>query len=44
MQATINQFILVARNYPVAIVAMICLYQSVVNWLNRVAFCDPLTP
>ena len=37
MKATIDQFILVARNYPVAIVAIICLCRSVVNWLNKVA-------
>jgi hypothetical protein len=39
MQATINQFILVARNYPVAIVGIICLCQSVVNWSIGVANC-----
>jgi hypothetical protein len=37
MKATIDQFILVARNYPVATVAMICLCRSVVNWLSKVA-------
>ena len=39
IKATINQFILVARNYPVAIVGMICLCQSVVNGLHEVANC-----
>lgn len=39
IKATINQFILVARNYPVAIVGMICLSQSVVNRLSRLANC-----
>jgi hypothetical protein len=37
IKATIDQFILVARNYPVAIVAIICFCRSVVNWLNKVA-------
>ena len=37
MKATIDRFILVARNYPVGIVAIICLCRSVVNWLNKVA-------
>jgi hypothetical protein len=36
-KATINQFILVARNYPVAIVGMICLCRSVVNKSNELA-------
>jgi hypothetical protein len=31
MKATINQFILVAMNYPVAIVTMICLRPTLVN-------------
>ncbi len=31
MKATIRQFILVARNYPVATASMVCLCQSVVN-------------
>src|SRR5512136_1232079 len=39
IKATINQFILVARNYPVAIVSMICLCRSVVNLSNGVANC-----
>jgi hypothetical protein len=37
IKATIDQFILVARNYPVAIVGMICLCQSVVNGLREAA-------
>ncbi len=37
VKATINQFILVARNYPVAIVVIICLCRSVVNRLVKVA-------
>lgn len=41
-KATINQFILVARNYPVAIVGMICLCHSVVNGLYEAANCMPV--
>jgi hypothetical protein len=37
MKATIDQFILVARNYPVAIVAIICLCRLAVNGFNRIA-------
>jgi hypothetical protein len=36
MKATIDQFVLVARNYPVAIVAMICFCRPVVNWSGKV--------
>jgi hypothetical protein len=36
MKATIDQFILVARNYPVAIVGMICSCRSVVNGVGKV--------
>jgi hypothetical protein len=37
IKATISQSILVASNYPVAIVSMICLCQSVVNGLQKAA-------
>lgn len=30
-------FILLARNYPVAMTGMVCFYRSVVNGLNKVA-------
>jgi len=42
-EATIDGLILLARNYPVAIVSMVCLCRSVVNGLSKVAFCDSLT-
>ena len=37
MKATIDRFILVARNHPVAIVAIICFCRPVVNGLNKAA-------
>ena len=39
MEATIDGFILLARNYPVAIISMVCLCRSIVNGLNKVAEC-----
>jgi hypothetical protein len=36
-EATIKRLILLAGNYPVAIVSMICLCLSVVNGLNKAA-------
>jgi hypothetical protein len=39
IKATMDQFNLVARNYPVAIVGMICLCRCVVNWSNEVMNC-----
>jgi len=38
-EATIDGFILLARNYPVAIVRMVSVCRSVVNGLNKVADC-----
>jgi len=38
-EATIERLILSTRNYPVAIVGMVCLCRSVVNGLNKVAYC-----
>src|SRR4030042_2345167 len=41
-KATINQFILVARNYPVAIVSILRLCQTVVNGLDKAAHCSTI--
>jgi hypothetical protein len=38
-EATIDGLILLARNYPVAIVRMVSVCQSVVNGLHKVADC-----
>jgi len=36
VEISVEGFIIVVRNYPVIIVGIICLSQSVVNGLNRV--------
>ena len=38
-EATIGGLILLAGNYPVAIVRMVSVCRSVVNGLNKVAYC-----
>jgi hypothetical protein len=39
VEAAMEGFILLTRNYPVAIVRMVSVCRSVVNGLNKVAYC-----
>jgi hypothetical protein len=42
MEAIIEEIILLTKDYLVTIGGMICLCRSLVNGLNKIAFCDSL--